>query len=242
MDNAKISLINCLINNKNNLFDYVKNICEFDVWNITLEIYFDYYAIIYPKYELFIYSQLTKWNELHDTKDIYIIYKLLSQSNHNNIVNQLKLYDGKIKKKPYLSFIKQFDDNYKNLFLSILKYNDYIYHYLLLLLEHKSAKEIYIELLLYFHKYFKLDCSIENIQSKCMPKWDNKLYENDAHYLLATIIHVISDDINPLYRPVKLISRTKELKTKNIKNNIMENNIIENNIIENIIIEKNNGL
>lgn len=223
MNDAKISLIDCLINKNdvNQLLDHVKEICKFDVWNITLEIYFDYYAIMYPKYERFIYSKLNEWNELHNKTKLYVIYKLLFQSKHNKIVHSIRTFSGKIKKKPYLSFIKQFNDDYKNLFLAVLKYNNYIYYYLELLLKIKTAKEIYIELLLYFYKRYKPEDTFENIKENCMPKWDDKLYKNDAHYLLAVIMHVTSD-IVPSNAEVKLVTRKSNISSsEEIKNEII---------------------
>lgn len=183
------------------------------VVNILWKIYYDFYAIKYPKLESIIRDEVTQWSK---TQDIIFILNIVANlfdccPCSDVFLARESLQEGKsFRGRPPL-WVKNFPPKYKNLLLCIhtCRYNQLMSH-----IKTMSSEELYQLVRRYF------------AEVKKMPLRENKLkyisYSNKHHIILALILHLqlpeeaIVLENDPITVPGEIVEACKQMNKDTI--------------------------
>ena len=194
-DEIICSFLDCLIRQRNEkeayywIAEYYYSGFKEQTWKLLWQIYYDFYAIHFPKLESLIKTQFIQWKTKNSIQEILIITKNLYYKKANcNVFLFRTLSNMPIKKiisyrgrSP--SWIKTFEPIYKNILLSIhKKHIPNICYYIHL----HPPNQLYPVII----RYFKMLHSLNLNEEKYL---DSIPYINKLHIILALIIYL---DVN----------------------------------------------
>lgn len=133
-EEVKLSLISSLLKKKNILECYYwfseLFYSKLDICDIIWEIYFDYYALINPKLEYYIYDKIKIWKENQEIEHLLPIIKNFNISKHDCrvfLLRQISNSQNLCQKFIYVNCksksIKKYDIKYHSLLISLKKKN-----------------------------------------------------------------------------------------------------------------------
>jgi hypothetical protein len=198
-EEVKLSLISSLLNKKNILESYYwfseLYYSKLDVRDIIWEIYFDYYALINPKLEQYIFKKINDWEQSKEIEPLLYIIKNLNISKHECrvfLLRQISNSPNLCQKYIYLDCksktIKKYDKKYHNLLIS-LKYKRWIdicYYLKKLFTTDCNNYTIYISIF----SYLLNDDYIFNIYDRL---WKERIDKRDYHFTLKMISRTLMD-------------------------------------------------
>ena len=209
---------------------YYSNI---DIFQLLLQLYNDYYAMLNPFFEHFIIKKMNQWISSkninyvfyciinmyvlkHDYK-VFIMRQLYNTDTYPTIIqiNKKKQLTFKINKEEWLSL---FDVKFHHLLVSIkyIRYNNICY-YLKELIKSTSTKDIYIMLIQYYSMVTE-KIADDNTINEMLIYFTNRQYNDEIHSLLTIICYLEYNNTNISDNKMKLYIRPNPEHILFIKN------------------------
>lgn len=165
---------------------------EIEIFPIIWKIYLDFYFVLNPRLESNIRRQHILWKKNPNNKNIAFIIKNLFKCNSCSDVFMLTQYASISDYPNYIykgrkpKWLSSYPVDYHNWLRSIDKeHYENIVYYTKYILNYKSSKEIFENLVKYFA--YKMEAEVDNGIYKFI---ETRMDGHDLHYILAMIVHL----------------------------------------------------
>lgn len=201
-----------------------------NVFDVIWEIYYDYYAVLNPKFEKYIASKQSQWEAENDEEHLcYVIRNTFSlvhcytvymvRQSYLNGCDVLVVTKATNDMKAYLV---KYEKKWHNLLVSINKHKlNNVCYYLSSLMETTNHFEVLKTVCTFIADTLRLDTDDEAKFNKVIKTlWERKRYANDLHYMLAVICQLYVDDDKINTKSIYIAPEDEDIKfakeTKNI--------------------------
>jgi hypothetical protein len=190
----------------------------FDAFELLWKVYFDFYAIYYPKLESYLRKKHRLYLENANYDSIACIVKNLHKKTISPRVFLLRQYYfsdniiSHIYRGRKANWLTKYPLYSHNLLLSIHKqhWQNMCYHLKKLLSSSSASPDDIYYLLI---RYFRTEKCIDLISdSKIKKKWENRMYKSDIHHILNVIVYMFqTEKDNVCFKKLFIIPQTGEL-------------------------------
>lgn len=204
----------------------------YDISQLIWKIFYDFYFHYNSKLEVIIHNKLAKWRENNDYKNIAYIIQNLFRSKISHVVFTLRQrilhdnykYEFKPKRGRRPNWLNKYEKKFIPLIIAISNSDYYnIAYYLYYLIDNYSddiTYAIFVAIMKYFSldhdhdHYMKIDNFTDNALNDDVKKyWDLRKYNDDKHYLLSMIVHLMTNtNTNKKSSNILVIPREKHLE------------------------------